>query len=118
MAIKRLRQVIGRSDDFDRDIAYWEALGLSLQFRDADAFAQFAAGDVSLALASAEESFGLAPGTWLPVLEVEDLDGALAAAIDAGAVAGTLRDMGTHGRTVLIQRPDGLPAALFERAPR
>lgn len=116
MPIKRLRQVIGRSDDLDRDIPYWESLGLELQFRDGDRFAQLAAGDVSVALASAEESFDLEPGRWLPVFEVDQIEETLSTVAAAGGEAGEIRDMGSHGRTVLIRQADGPSAALFQRA--
>ena len=116
MSIRKLRQVISRSDDFDRDIPYWQSLGLELQFRDGDRFAQLAAGDVSMALACAEESFDLEPGRWLPVFEVDDIEETLHHVAEAGGETGEIRDMGSHGRTALIRQAAGPSAALFQRA--
>ena len=114
--IERLRQVFTHARDFDAQCRFYEAVGFSLQFRDGDRWAQFHAGDVSFALACADEALGAAPGEWMPVFEVASLDTALAAIEAAGGSAGEVRDMGDHGRTVRVADAAGAPLALFARA--
>ena len=113
--IERLRQVFTHARDFDAQVRFYEALGFSLQFRDGDRWAQFAAGDVSFALACADEALGAAPGEWMPVFEVASLASAMDAALAAGGSAGEVRDMGGHGRTVRVTDSAGVPFALFAR---
>lgn len=114
--IERLRQVFTHARDFDAQVRFYEALGFSLQFRDGDRWAQFAAGDVSFALAGTDEALGAAPGEWMPVFEVASLEDTMDAAVAAGGNAGEVRDMGGHGRTVRIADAAGASFALFARA--
>lgn len=114
--IERLRQVFTHALDFDAQVRFYEALGFTLQFRDGGRWAQFAAGDVSFALASGDEALGAAPGEWMPVFEVASLEGAMDAALAAGGSAGEVRDMGGHGRTVRIADATGTSFVLFARA--
>ncbi len=117
MKIKKLRQVFVVAKDLERAVRFWQhTLGLELAFRDGDRWVPFKAGDVSVALASAEEGQGAAPGVPVPVFEVDDLDTALAELRAAGAEIGALRDMGAHGRTASAIEPTGARIVLFQRA--
>ncbi len=95
---------------------YQKALGLELQFRDGDRWVQFAAGGVSFALASEDEGGGVAPGVPVPVFQVDDLDTACADLAGRGHALGAVRDMGSHGRSVLCTAPGGGPLMLFQKA--
>lgn len=116
MAVKRLRQVFVVPGDLDAAASFYEqTLGLSQQFRDGDNWVQFGAGDVSFALASETEGQGAPAGVAIPVFEVDDLEETLAAATAGGATAAAIRDMGDHGRTVLVTDPTGARFSLFQR---
>lgn len=108
MSVKRLRQVFVVAGAFDRQVGFYEeGLGLKLQFRDGDNWAQFAAGDVSFALAGEGEGMGAVTGQSIAVFEVDDIDEAATQIENAGGRLGTLRDMGEHGRTQLVTDPGG-----------
>jgi predicted enzyme related to lactoylglutathione lyase len=115
--IKRLRQVLVVAADFEKQCAFFEtALGMKQKFRDENEWAQFDAGDVSLALAGPREALGAAPGTNVPVFEVGDLGAFLDAVVAGGGSHGTVRDMGAHGRTVLARDPVGAVLAALQKA--
>lgn len=116
MGIKRVRQVFIVAREFERQRAFYQdALGMTLELREGDEWAQFAAGDVSLALAGPREALGAAPGTTVPVFEVTDLDAFLTAVIKGGGAHGTVRDMGAHGRTVLVRDPCSAVTAALQK---
>jgi len=117
MSVKRLRQVfIAAADDFDAQCAFYQnALGLELQFRDGDQWAQFKAGDVSFALAGERERMGASPGQAIGVFEVTDLDAFLANVRGAGGTHGGVRDMGGHGRSALCRDPAGAAFAALQK---
>ncbi|MBI1816703.1 MAG: VOC family protein [Deltaproteobacteria bacterium] len=117
MQIKKLRQVfIATTDPAAQARFYAETLGLPLQFRDGDRWIQFQAGDVSLAIACAEEGMGAPLNVPTPVFEVADLDTALAELSASGHRTTAIRDMGTHGRTAGVTDPNGAFLVLFQRA--
>ena len=116
MEVKRLRQVYIVAEDVDATARFYlETLGLEEQFRDGSNWVQLSAGDVSLAIASASEGQGAPAGQPVPVFEVDDLEGALAAVAAAGGSAGEVRDMGDHGRTALASDPSGASISFFQR---
>ena len=116
MTVGRVRQVFISARDFDGQCRFYEQiLGLSLQFRDGDNWAQFSAGDISLAVAASEETMGAAPGSWVPVFEVEDMEATLNAVESAGGSHGSIRDMGEHGRTVLAADAAGCQFAMLAK---
>src|SRR5690606_23342182 len=89
MAVKRLRQVYIAAGDVDSVSDFLaRVLGLEEQFRDGDRWAQFRAGDVSLAVAGESEWRGAARGSAVPVFEVDDLAAMVEAATAAGATVG------------------------------
>ena len=114
--VKRLRQVLVVASDFDRQCAFYAgALGLELKFRDGNEWAQFATGDASVALAGPREALGAPPGTAVPVFEAADLAAFLAAVTAGGGTHGAVRDMGSHGRTVLARDPAGVLIAALQK---
>ena len=117
MNVKKLRQVFVVATDLDATLRFYrDTLGLPLQFRDGDRWIQLQCGDVSFALASAAEGQGAPAGVPVPVLEVVDLDTAIAELLAAGSACGNIRDMGSHGRTAMIMDPSGARLVLFQRA--
>ncbi|HUI26847.1 MAG TPA: VOC family protein [Candidatus Kryptonia bacterium] len=117
MQIKKLRQVYIVAADLAAAVKFYgETLGLALQFRDADRWVQFQAGDVSFALASEAEGMGAPIGVPVPVFEVADLDSALRELATQGHRTGAIRDMGSHGRTASAIDPGGTQLVLFQRA--
>ena len=69
-----------------------------------------------MALASSEEAMGTDSGVCVPVFEVEGLEACIERMEAAGGSAGAIRDMGGHGRTVLVRDPCGAPMSLLEKA--
>ena len=116
VAVTRLRQVYLVAADFAAEVSFLkDVVGLALQFQDGERWAQFSTGDGSIAVASREESLGAVSGSQVPVLAVNDLDQQLLALRGRGARLGEVRDMGEHGRTVLVQSPGGTTLALFQK---
>lgn len=118
MAIGRLRQIFLVPSDLTRSYQFFaDSIGLKLQFRDGDRWIQFDAGTVSLALACPEEGLGAPSDTPVPVFEVASLDDAATTLREAGSSIVRVRDMGTHGRTLLAIEPNGAYLALWQRNP-
>ena len=117
MTVKRIRQVYVVAEDIDAVAAFYaDGLGLELQFRDGDRWVQYGGGDISLAVASVEESGGAPVGSSVAVYEVDDLDSHVASATGGGATLVSNRDMGEHGRMATLQEPSGALIALMQRA--
>ncbi len=116
MKIRKLRQVYIATDDIERRASFYEnVLGLALQFRDGNRWIQFKTGDVSIALASPDESMGAPLDMPVPVFEIDDLDAAVAELRAQGREVGATRDMGTHGRVAMIRDPSGAFLVLFSK---
>lgn len=116
MTVLRLQNLHFVARDVGRSVEFWQqALGLPLRFRDGDRWAQLQAGQQGFAIASIDEGVPSQVGA-VPVFEVDDL-ATQAAAIEAhgGKVIST-RDMGSHGKVLTFQDPDGNVAQLFARA--
>lgn len=117
MGVERLRQVFLVAADMDAQVAFLsDVLGLKLEFRDGAEWAQFAAGDVSVALAGPGESLGAPAGTSVPVFQTDALEDLCAAIERAGGCCGRIRDMGDHGRTVLFRDTTGAVMAALQKA--
>lgn len=117
MQVKKLRQVYVVSADVGALVLFYqETLGLPLQFRDGDRWVQFQSGETSFALSSIDEGQGVPPGVPIPVFEVADLDAAISELAAARTVVGAVRDMGSHGRTVMLTDPAGTRLVMFQRA--
>lgn len=111
-------------DDVDRSIAFYrDVLGFALEQQMGPAFARLAHGDLVLWLSGPSSSAARpmpdgrqpAPGGWNRfVLEVDDIDRALAGARAAGAACRNDIVSGPGGRQVLLDDPDGNPVELFE----
>lgn len=116
MTVKRIRQIFIAAVDFEAQCEFFEStVGLELQFRDGDNWAQFSAGDISFAIAGGRESMSVSVGTTVPVFEVDALETHLEQINAAGGTHGEIRDMGDHGRTALVKDPFDTPFALFQR---
>lgn len=117
MAIKGLNNLILVAADAGAaermEAFYSAALGLPVAFRDGDRWVQMKGG-AKLALASAEEA-GPHDGGAIPVFEIDDLDQARAAAVAAGGVVLSERDMGAHGTTLCLRDPGGHVLHLLKR---
>jgi predicted enzyme related to lactoylglutathione lyase len=117
MQVKKLRQVFIVTANAEAQVRFYaETLALPLQFRDGARWIQFQAGEISFALASPEEGQGAPANVPVPVFEVADLDGAMRELTAAGHVCGGIRDMGAHGRTMMVTDPGGARIMLFQRA--
>ena len=121
MQVKKLRQVFLVANDLSAQVRFYhETLGLPLQFRDGDRWVQFQTGDTSFALASSAEGQGAPAGVPVPVFEVIDLDEARTEIATTTTTTTTtsvnpIRDMGAHGRTLMVTDPGGR-LVLFQRA--
>jgi len=116
VAIERLRQVFIAVTDMAGQIDFFrDALGLELQFRDGDEWAQFSAGEVSVALAGPRESLGAPRGASVPVFQTDDLDALRESISRAGGDCADVRDMGDHGRTCLFRDTTGAVMAALEK---
>ena len=110
-------------DDVDRAIAFYETLGFSVIERWGPPFAMLGRGDLTLWLSGPASSAGKplpdgarpAPGGWLRiVLEVNDLDAAMAALAPRNPRYRSAPVAGPGGRQVLLEDPAGNPVELFE----
>jgi predicted enzyme related to lactoylglutathione lyase len=108
----RVGHVIVPADDMDAQVAFYQALGLSLRFRDGDRYAGVTDGTVTLGLADASQQ--PVAGRTLLSFEVDDLDLAVAGALAAGATGGQ-QGVGAHERQALVVDPCGNAVVLYER---
>ena len=113
-------------DDVDAAIAFYrDRLGFTEVMHPAPAFAMVARGDLRLALSAPNPAGGGGqampdgripePGGWNRfMLEVEDLEGLVAALRDAGVRFRNEIVTGVGGRQILVEDPAGNPVELFE----
>jgi predicted enzyme related to lactoylglutathione lyase len=94
---------------------YSRLLNSSVQFRDADRWAQFQLSRGKFALASIEEA-AAAPGTTTVVFEVDDLAETAALVEGQGGRVISTRDMGSHGTVVTCVDCSGGRFQIFGRA--
>jgi len=117
MAVKKLQNAYYVTAEMDRAVAFYrDVLGLPLKFQDGERWAQFDAGGVNFSLSAPDEAATGARGA-VVIFEVDDLDAARDRLVDARASVLETRDMGTHGRLLTFQDPDGNLVQLFQRAP-
>ncbi len=111
----RLKSVIYPTSDLARATAFYEALGLPLQFQDGADWAQFKPDGGTFALGTGAEipADDCGPVATFETTELDALQSRLAA---AGVVVVATRDMGSHGRTVTIRDPDGNLVHLYQKA--
>jgi catechol 2,3-dioxygenase-like lactoylglutathione lyase family enzyme len=107
----QLRKILLPVADLDAAIDFYEdALGLALEFRDGDRYAQLSAGGVAIALVGPEDrdpAAGVAPA-----LKVAALDELAARLRAAGAEVGEPVD-GGHERRLELRDPSGNPLVLY-----
>jgi len=115
--LKRVQSVYYTVKDMNRAVAFYEnAMGMKLKFRDGDKWAQFDAGNVSVALSSPEESASKEGGA-VVAFEVDDMAAHEAKLVASGGVVLQRRDMGSHGQVVAFRDCDGNVVQLFAKAP-
>jgi len=104
-----------RLRDFYRDVAGWEAEGLSMG--DYEDFVM-KAGDAAVAgVCHARGTNAGQPAGWMIYIVVEDLDRSLEACVERGGkVRVPVRTMGGQGRFAVIEDPAGSVCALYESA--
>lgn len=114
--LKRVQCVYYTVKDMDRAVAFYEdTFGLKLKFRDGQRWAQFDGGNVSIALASPEESASLEGGA-VTALEVDDIEPYERKITSAGCEIVQRRDMGSHGRVLAFRDQEGNIVQLFAKA--
>lgn len=84
MSDHQLRQIVLSTDDLDASIAFYEALGFALKFRDGTHYAALDGGAVTVALATSIDH--PLPGKVAVGIRTDDVD-ASAQAIEAGGGA-------------------------------
>lgn len=111
--------------DVDAALPFYEALGFSVAERWGPPFVMLARGDLTLWLSGPGTSAARpladgsvpCPGGWNRlVIQVEDLEAALAALRPTGARFRSEPVAGPGGRQVLAEDPSGNPIELFEPA--
>ncbi len=116
VAVQRLVQVFTVADDVQAAARFYaQGLGLEAAHQDGDRWLQFESGEVSFAIAQSAPELRMTAGITVPVFEVIGLQRQIAAAVDAGAAAGKIVEMGDRGRTVVLEAPGGARVSLIER---
>jgi predicted enzyme related to lactoylglutathione lyase len=106
--IERVKNVYVQADRVSSVLPFYTALlGTEPLFVDGERWAQFKAGGLTVALAGEDEAAGGPGAGWVVTVEVADLAAATDAAIAASGVVKEERDMGDHGRAVVVQDPAG-----------
>ena len=114
--IVKIRTVYQITTKMEESIAFYrDVFGLPLKFRDGDKWAQFDTPGAPLALSSQEEAAPGAHGT-VAVMEIDNMDETRRALEAKGVGVTPIRDMGSHGRVMSCNDPDGNVLQLFERA--
>ncbi len=116
MTVLGLQNIHFVAEDVEVAAQFWQqAMGLALRFRDDDRWVQMTAGHAPLAIASKAEGHPDQIGA-IPVFEVDDVEAHICS---IGAHGGKLlddREMGSHGRVVTFEDPQGNVAQLFKRS--
>lgn len=112
-----LQNAFYRARDIEKaDRFYGGLLDASLKFADGNRWRQYEIGGRKFALASDEEAHPQMRGAAL-VFETDDLDASKAKAVELGGKILEIRDMGSHGTTVVLTDPEGNVLHLWARAP-
>ena len=110
--VRKAGMIIHPVDDLDAAVAFYtEALGLELRFRDGERFAALAAGDVTVALAAAEERVHDTP---LVSYQVDDVHEAAAELVAAGATLLRPPEDGPHERRAVLRDPAGNGLVVYQ----
>lgn len=109
--VEKVGMVIHPVQDLDRAVSFYtDALGLSLKFRDADRFAAFDAGGVTIALASGSEAVSTVPAV---SYKVADVEAAVASLVASGAEIETPPQEGPHEVRAVLRDPAGNPLVVY-----
>lgn len=96
---------------------FYEGLGLTIRFADPGKWVQFAGEKTSFCVAGPTESVSTHSRDAVLVFEVADLEAAIGRARAMGAeVSDEIRDMGAHGRVVLVRDPHGNTIQFYQSA--
>jgi predicted enzyme related to lactoylglutathione lyase len=116
MPVEKVKYTYLVVDDLDAAIAFYrDGLGLILKFRDDRHWAELDAGNnTTIALSSPEEG-GLEAGRAVVVFQVKDAEGLATSLLRRGAEIVSRREMGNHGRLVMIRERSGNVFQLHER---
>ena len=111
MPIQRIGNVFYRTSDMDAAVRFYtETLGFSLKLRDADHWATFDVGGMTLALEGGTPS---GPGGATVSLRCEDLDAVVAELRTRHAVVSE-PEAGPHERRATLHDPAGNVLVLYE----
>jgi predicted enzyme related to lactoylglutathione lyase len=114
----RLQNVFYGVIDMPRARRFYEALlGPSLKFADGERWVQYDAGGSSFALGSSGEAHASMSGA-AAVFEVADLASYEQLVTESGGTLLETRDMGTHGKTMVVRDPEGNVVHLWARTQR
>ncbi len=116
MTERQVRTVILSTDDLDASIAFYEALGFALKFRDGTHYAALDGGSITLALATAIDH--PLPGSTVVGVRTDDVDGA-AQAVEAsgGAIVKAPYD-DAHERRAVVYDNKGNGLVFYRPLPR
>jgi predicted enzyme related to lactoylglutathione lyase len=109
-----MKNVYVQSDQVSEVLPFYRTLlGAKPLFVDGERWAQFKVGDLTLAVAGEGEAPGGAGAGWVVTFETDDLGAARDEAVEAGGVVVEERDMGDHGRAVILRDPAGNLVSLW-----
>lgn len=115
MSIQKIQGVYTVVRDMDRVQAFYEqALGLTLKFRDQSKWCQFGVGASNFALSSTEEAAPGAVGS-VVVFEADSIDGIRESVEAAGGQFVAERDMGAHGKVLVLLDSENNVFQVFTR---
>jgi predicted enzyme related to lactoylglutathione lyase len=113
----KLKQVYLSAHEPEGLARFYEALGLPIRFADAGKWVQFSSEKVAFCIAGPTESVSSPARGAVLVYETEDMEAMIEKARASGAeVSGDIRDMGSHGRTVQVQDPQGNVIQFYQAA--
>jgi predicted enzyme related to lactoylglutathione lyase len=106
--IERVKNVYVQAELVSSVLPFYKRLfNVEPLFVDGERWAQFKLADLTVAIAGNDEAPDGPGAGWVVTLEVTNLFAAMQEAVDAGGVVEQERDMGDHGRAVVIRDPAG-----------
>jgi predicted enzyme related to lactoylglutathione lyase len=115
MLVEGLDHVYYWTRDMEASVAFYrDVLELSLQRRDGDNWAEFAAGPVRFALHGVVEGHPVQPGGGTAVFEVRDVDEAKRRLEERGVEFGHSAEIAGYARYATFQDPDGNTVQIIE----
>lgn len=113
----KIKQVYIATSSIDRLADFYGRLGLPVRFADGDRWVQFQTEGAAFCIAGACEAAVRPSSNAVIVFEVTDLETALETARAAGALSVSgIRDMGSHGRSAVIEDVERNVLQFYQRA--